>query len=173
MPDAETGIVGFYKSENRAIFPLDKMKRPRSLVQFLNKNPMKCTINHNFGYIVQKCSEREKTWLTPNIQNTLLNLHSYGYAHSIEVWQDEQIVGGLYGTANGGAFFGGSMFRTVPNAAKVALFFLIDHLKNHGYTLLDSRLINDFTKQLGAIEISNDEYMLRLKKSVSLQRSFV
>ena len=61
MPDEETGIIGFYKSENRAIFPLDKMKRPRSLVQFLNKNPMNCTINRNFGYIVQKCSEREKT----------------------------------------------------------------------------------------------------------------
>ena len=95
-----------------------------------------------------------------------------GYAHSIETWKDGNIVGGLYGVAIGGAFFGESMFNKVSDSSKAAFYFLINHLREKKYVLLDSQYINDFTQKLGAVLIPKKKYMKLLEYAISLDREF-
>ena len=105
--------------------------------------------------------------------NAYINFHKAGFAHSLEVWQDKKLVGGLYGVSINSVFFGESMFNYVTDASKAAFYFLIQHLKKRKFTLLDSQFSNDFTLQLGAIEIPNEEYLQRLEKALNIERTFV
>jgi len=171
QPDEEQ--IYWHSPDERAIFLLDRIKVPRSMISFIRKNSFKITINYDFKYVINQCVQREDTWISDDIIRAYLELHEIGYAHSIEVWREEKIAGGLYGVAFGGIFFGESMFNLLPNYSKIAFYFLVGHLKQQGFVLLDSQYINPFTKQLGAIEISREEYMKRLEYAISLQRNFI
>lgn len=173
MADAITNEIYFYSPSNRAIFPIFNIKTPRSLKQYIKKNTITTTINKNFPFIINACANRKNTWISDEIIDLYIKLHKCGIAHSIESWYDGQIVGGLYGVSIGGAFFGESMYSNISNASKVAFYFLIEHLKKKRFELLDSQFINEHTKLLGAIEVSREEYLKKLKYAIKLERFFM
>ena len=173
MADERNGEISWYSPDLRAIFPIEKIKPSKKFLKEFAKNPMKCTVNNNFEAVIHYCSDRKTTWISDEIIELYCELHKLGFAHSIETWQEGEIVGGLYGVSIGGAFFGESMFNTVSNASKIAFYFLIEYLKIRNFILLDSQFINDFTAQLGAIEIPREKYLQKLKFAIHQNCSFV
>jgi len=164
----ENGEIYWHNPDPRAIMPLDKIKMPRSLRQYIKKNKMIFRIDTNFEQLIRKCADRDETWINDEIIRAYINFHYLGYAHSVETYIEERMVGGLYGVALGKAFFGESMFSDVSNASKAAFYFLVERLKELNFVLLDSQYLNPHTKLLGAIEISKDEYMKLLNKSLNM-----
>ena len=169
----DSNEINYYSPSYRAIFPIYNIKPHKSTKQFIKRNPITTTINNDFHFVINACANRKNTWISSEIINWYITLHKYNFAHSIEVWYDNAIVGGLYGVAIGGAFFGESMFNYISNASKVAFYFLVEHLKQRNFELLDSQFINDHTKLLGAIEIPRDDYLQLLKRATKLERSFI
>ncbi len=172
MGDPDTGQVYWHRPDPRAIIPLDAVRISRSLRQTLRKNLYETTINASFDTVILRCSERPDTWITDDIISTYSELHSMGYAHSIETWHNGKIVGGLYGVAINGAFFGESMFSHSSDASKTAFVRLIHHLHKRGFTLLDTQYINQFTATLGAIEIPDTLYQQHLHIALESTTSF-
>ncbi len=173
MADSSDNEIYWHFPDPRAVFDIYKTEFPRSVRQLYKSGKYSYRINHNFDKVIEFCSERETTWINQEIIDVYCELNKMGFAHSVEVYnQNEILVGGLYGVAIGGAFFGESMFNTEPNTAKLAFVKLIEILKNNNFILLDSQYINDFTKQLGAIEISAKHYMKILRIAVKLNSSF-
>jgi len=111
-------------------------------------------------------------WITDEMLSAYTNLHILGYAHSVEVWHGVELVGGLYGIAIGGLFAGESMFYRAPNASKLALVALVNHLKNCGFTLLDCQMVTEATGKMGAIEIRRSEYLQHLQEALSYNCTF-
>lgn len=174
MANHKYGDIYWHCPDPRAIIKLDNTKDlPRSLKQSIRKYNYKNTINKNFSFVIEKCSDRNETWISDEIIQTYTDLHEMGYAHSIETWFDGKIVGGLYGVSIGAAFFGESMFALKTDASKTAFFFLIEHLKRKNFILLDSQYINDFTRSLGTIEVPLDKYFVLLRRAINLPISFV
>ncbi len=163
---ADAEQVRWYRPELRGIIPLDKFHIPRSLQKFLRKQPYHCTINRSFTEVMQGCAAREDTWINQAIKDAYHTLHIRGFAHSVECWQGEQLVGGLYGVSLGGAFFGESMFSTATNASKAALVHLIAQLRARRFRLLDTQYINAHLLQFGCIEIPHDAYIERLQEAL-------
>lgn len=156
--------------EMRGILPLETFHVPASLAKFMRKSPFTITTNTVFPQVIRACAEiREETWINEPIIRLYTQLWQYGFAHSVECWNEKQtLVGGLYGVAIGGAFFGESMFSRAGNASKVALVHLVGLLKNAGYTLLDTQFTNDHLKQFGIIEIPRAEYLEKLKIAIAI-----
>ena len=115
---------------------------------------------------------RETTWISPEFIEAFNHLHKQGHAHSVEYRQSGQLLGGIYGVAIGGFFAGESMFHRVNNASKIALWHLIQHLRERGFVLLDIQMLTPITRQLGAITISRDDYLKRLSEAVEVSCSF-
>lgn len=156
--------------EQRGVLPLEGFHAPRNLQKLLRKNPFTVTINRDFAGVILGCATaREESWINPEIQRIYTQLHQMGHAHSVESWRDKKLVGGLYGVAIGGAFFGESMFSLVSGASKVALTHLVEWLKAAGYTLLDTQYVNDHLLQFGVVEIPREEYMHRLEAALKIQ----
>jgi len=158
-------IYWFYP-EMRGIIPLENFHVPRSLARLLKKNPFEITFNKAFAEVMRGCAEREKTWINGRIIKLYCELHTLGFAHSMECWKDSKLVGGIYGVSLGRAFFGESMFSRVPNASKAALATLLEHLKNMGYTLFDTQYINEHLKQFGGLEIPREAYLGLLEAAI-------
>lgn len=173
MADIEDGAIFWYSPEVRAIFDLDKINFDKSTLKKIKKGTFSFSINKDFDFVIRSCSNRSNTWISEEIIDIYTELHNMGYAHSVEVWSEGSICGGLYGVAIGGAFFGESMFNLISDAAKAAFYFLAAHLKYQGFILLDSQYINPFTKQLGAFEIPKQEYLELLEEAIELDRTFV
>jgi leucyl/phenylalanyl-tRNA--protein transferase len=173
MAESREGPLYWYSPDPRAIIPLDGLKVSRSLRQLLKKKVFGIRVNSVFESVIRECAEREETWISEQIVQSYLELHRLGYAHSVETWRNEKLVGGLYGVAVGAAFFGESMFHTERDASKVALVFLVDRLRERGFELLDTQFITLHLARLGAIEISKDEYVDRLKHALKKKRSFL
>lgn len=174
FPMADWDGIYWHSPDPRAIIPLQNVPdKPKSLVKFEKKHNFSFTKNHDFKYVVEKCSERKDTWISEEIIKSFSELNQIGLAHSIETWENGEIVGGLYGVCIGAAFFGESMFNTVDNAAKSAYYYLIDILKTNNFMLLDSQYINPFTQKLGAVEIPRKEYLEHLTTAISEIRSFI
>jgi len=173
MAESADGEIFWHSPEYRAIFDLDNIKLEKSVLKKINKGIFRFSINYDFDFVIKSCANRSKTWINQDIIDTYTDLHNMGYAHSLEVWQDEKICGGLYGVAIGGAFFGESMFNIVSDAAKIAFYFLVAHLISRDFVLLDSQYINDFTRKLGAIEVPKKVYLKLLAEALELDRSFV
>jgi len=141
----------------------------------MKRSSSSITVVRAFDEVITQCGERrfpEETWISDEIVRVYTELHRIGVAHSIETWMEGKLVGGLYGIALGGAFFGESMFSRVPNASKFALVTLVGRLIERGYRLLDSQIINDHVRQFGAIEIPRDRYLGLLAEALSLPVSF-
>ncbi len=157
----------------RAVIPLDRFRLSHSLAKTLRQDRFETTANAAFGSVVEACAQatdtRPSTWINAQIEQAVSTLHQRGQAHSIETWQDGQLVGGLYGIALGRAFFGESMFSRATDASKVALAHLVARLKVGGFALLDCQFQTDHLASLGAIEISKARYSVLLSAAVSTE----
>lgn len=173
FPMAESdGVIYWHSPDPRAVIPLDSVRVSRSLRKTIAKNIFEIRLDSAFYDVICACCERSDTWISGDIISAYTELHHRGFAHSVETWIDGELVGGLYGIAIGGAFFGESMFSRVSEASKVAFVALTQHLLERGFTLLDTQYINGFTEQLGAIEIPRDEYLMALDYAQQLNCRF-
>jgi leucyl/phenylalanyl-tRNA--protein transferase len=177
FPMAEKdGTIYWYSPDPRAIIPIELYKPSRSLRPIINQGVFEVKINQNFEMVMRGCAAPRKdeteTWISEGIIKAYTELHHLGFAHSIECYQNDQLVGGLYGVALGAAFFGESMFHTVSNASKVAFHYLIQILRQRSYHLLDTQFTNENVDRYGAVEIPREEYLKRLRKACSAKRTF-
>ena len=172
MADPKTGEINWYSPDPRAIFDLNKFHVPRSLKLVLKKQEFELRINRQFEEVIRACAEREETWISEMIVQSYLQLHKLGFAHSLETWQNEKLVGGLYGVAIRGGFFGESMFSRVRDASKIALVHLVERLKERGYILLDTQFITPHLARFGAEEIPRNQYLNLLEKALQISCSF-
>jgi len=160
----------WWSPDPRAIYPLDNIKIHRSMRKVIRQSQLTITLNQDFDNVINQCAEvkanRPSTWITYDMQFAYSELHRQGKAHSIEVWQDDSLVGGLYGVSVGSCFCGESMFSNVSNASKIAFYFLATWLQRHKYRILDCQLPNDHLMHLGAQTISRQEYIRQLKQAV-------
>jgi leucyl/phenylalanyl-tRNA--protein transferase len=168
----ENGEMGWFSPDPRGIIPIKEFHIPHGLKKVLRNNPFEVRIDTAFGAIMKGCADRESTWISDMIHRSYVKLHELGFAHSVEIWQDNTLVGGLYGLAMGGAFFGESMFSRVPNASKVALATLVSRLEARGFVLLDTQWVTEHLTQFGAHEIPRTTYLKRLNKALNLHSSF-
>jgi len=167
MAEGDNNDIYWYSPDVRAVFPIYHIKFAKSLLKKIRKNEFQYAIDLNFEDTIRACaSTHEETWISEEIISAYIRLHEIGYAHSVETYMNGVLVGGLYGVSLGGAFFGESMFNFVTDAAKVAFYFLVQNLRQRGYELLDSQFINDFTEQLGAVEIPKSLYLNLLDKAL-------
>jgi leucyl/phenylalanyl-tRNA--protein transferase len=166
----ETGEILWYSPDPRAIIPIDTYKPAKSLKPFINQERFEIRINTCFEQVMRNCAlprpGEEETWISEELVQAYTNLHKMGLAHSVEAWQAGKLVGGLYGVALGGAFFGESMFSLVSNSSKVAFHYLVQILREQNYSLLDSQFMNDNVLRYGAIDIPRSEYKKRLAKAL-------
>jgi leucyl/phenylalanyl-tRNA---protein transferase len=173
MADPKTGEINWYSPDPRTIFELNKFHVPRSLKLTLKKKLFEIRINKRFEEVMRACAQREETWISEEIIKSYVMLHEAGLAHSVETWKDDMLVGGLYGVAIRGAFFGESMFSRVTNASKVALVHLVMRLKEQGYLLLDTQFTTPHLQRFGACEIPRTEYLQKLETSLNITCSFI
>jgi leucyl/phenylalanyl-tRNA--protein transferase len=160
----------------RGIIPLDRFHVPRSLRKRLRRGTYRVTVDRDFRGVLDGCAAqapgREDTWINDKIVALFTDLHRAGLAHSLEAWRGEELVGGLYGLAMGGAFFGESMFSRADDASKVALCHLVGIMKKGGFRLLDTQFITDHLKQFGAVEIPQKDYLGELSAALAHLGSF-
>jgi leucyl/phenylalanyl-tRNA---protein transferase len=171
--DNSTPIL-WWSPDPRAIMQLDNIYISKRLARTIRQEKFKTTINQDFRGVMEGCAHRpyEGTWITPEVIGAYQNLHSMGYAHSVEAWLGERLVGGIYGVSIGGFFAGESMFHTETDAGKVALARLVEHLSAKGYELFDLQILNDHTASLGATEITRNDYLQRLKMAIAKPVTF-
>ena len=163
----EEPILWWSPSERMVVVP-SLYKISKSIRNLLNQNIFKVTFNQDFRAVITNCQQVERkdqcsTWITNDLIEAYVKLHEMGLAQSIEVWQNDELVGGLYGVDLGHVFCGESMFSKVSNASKIAFVSLINHLKENNYKLLDCQVHNDHLEKLGAFEISRETFMKVLK----------
>ena len=166
------GEIHWYSPDPRGILSLDQFHTPHGLRRALKRSGWEIRVDSAFDAVVDACAFREETWITPLIAQSYSQLFLSGHAHSVEVWRGGELAGGLYGVALGGSFFGESMFHRVTDASKVALWHLVQLLRKNGFTLLDTQWITPHLKQFGAVEISRDEYMSRLRRALGQNANF-
>ena len=175
MTDAD-GQVRWYTADPRGVIPLDDFHVPHTLSQFMRsaKFPFEIRINHDFAATMHACMTNHDgpTWISPKLIKAYTQLHQLGFAHSVETWRDDKLVGGLYGVSIGGAFFGESMFHTETDASKVALVTLIRRLKQREYELLDVQAATGHLRRFGCIEIPATEYIKRLEAAITKTCTF-
>jgi len=168
MADSRNASKIFWvEPRRRAIIPLESFRLSRSLRKTIRAGTFEVTCDRAFAQVVRHCAEREETWINEEIERSYIELHRLGHAHSIECWAEGELVGGLYGVKLGAAFFGESMFSLRANASKVALAWLVARLIVGGYRLLDCQFMTDHLRSLGAIEISQQDYLVRLEAALS------
>ena len=163
--------------ERRGILPLESFHVPHRLARFVRNDPFQITIDRSFALVMRCCAQpapgREDTWINGPIFELYATLHAQGYAHSVEVWDSHhELVGGLYGVALGGAFFGESMFSAARDASKVALIHLAARLVVGGFTLLDAQFWTAHLAQFGATEIPRAEFKVRLESALARPGDF-
>jgi leucyl/phenylalanyl-tRNA--protein transferase len=156
----------------RGVFPLDRFHVSRSLARRIKRAQYTVTVDQCFTDVVSACADRPKTWINPEIFDLYGQLHRLGYAHSIEVMENNTLVGGVYGVALRGAFFGESMFSRRTDTSKIALAYLVARLKFGGYSLFDTQFLTDHLKSLGACEISRQDYHQNLSTALADDADF-
>jgi len=172
MADPKTGEISWYSPDPRTIFDLNEFHIPRSLKLTLKKEDFEVHLNKRFEKVIRTCAERKETWISETIIQSYIQLHQLGLAHSIETWKDGNLVGGLYGVAIRGAFFGESMFSRMRDSSKIALVNLVKRMKERGFTLLDTQYLTPHLEKFGAREIPRSEYMKQLEASLTITCSF-
>jgi leucyl/phenylalanyl-tRNA--protein transferase len=168
----ESGEIRWFSPDPRAILPLDAFHIPHGLKRERRTGALEIRINTNFDAVIRACAARGDTWINHEIIESYTNLHQLGWAHSVEAWSPNELVGGLYGVAIGGAFFGESMFHLVTGASKIALWALVERLRVQRFTLLDTQWLTPHLEQFGAREIPRNLYLHLLNQAIDLPRSF-
>ncbi|HEX6386172.1 MAG TPA: leucyl/phenylalanyl-tRNA--protein transferase [Anaerolineae bacterium] len=172
----EDGNIYWYDPDPRAILPLDSFHVPRSLARTIKKGDVEIRCNSAFVAVIQACAEpapgREETWINQDIVMAYTRLHKLGFAHSVETWFENELVGGLYGVAVRGLFAGESMFSRISDASKVALVYLVERLRQRRFQLLDVQFMTDHLRRFGAIEIPATIYKERLAQALAVSAHF-
>ena len=167
--------IQFFQPDVRGIIPLNNPRIPKRLKRLLKKQLFDIQWNKNFSAVIDGCaaprSDTSDTWINPMIRSLYNSLHMLGFAHSVEVYQDGRLIGGLYGVAIGGAFFGESMFSRVSNASKIALCHLMARLKYSNFTLLDAQFVSDHLIQFGIEPVKKDEFQKKLGDAINCNAS--
>ena len=168
---AEDNALYWIEPERRGILPLDRVHVPKRLARTIRKGGFKVRIDRNFEEVIEGCaaprSGRRSTWINARIRNLYRELFVLRHCHTVEVWQDGQLTGGLYGVHLGHAFFGESMFSRARDASKIALVYLIARLKYGGFTLLDTQFVTGHLARFGAIEVSREEFQRFLEAALA------
>lgn len=174
--DREDPTVHWIDPIRRGIIPLNRFHVPRRLRKSIRRQDFEIRVDHDFLGTIKACAEptpeRPRTWLNDEMIDVYVELAARGHGHSIEVWRDDEPVGGLYGLTLGGAFFGESMFSRARDASKIALVELVARLQAGGFALLDTQFITQHLRQFGAIEISRQAYRMRLQRAVAIRCRF-
>ncbi|CAH0354635.1 leucyl/phenylalanyl-tRNA--protein transferase [Sphingobium sp. CECT 9361] len=169
--DREAQDIYWVEPKKRAVMPLEGFVVSRSLARTIRRDRFTVRANGDFARVVQMCAEaapdRPSTWINRSIEAAYLELHRLGFAHCVECWDGEDLVGGLYGVSLGRAFFGESMFSRRTDASKVALAWLVARLKAGGFTLLDCQFMTDHLRSLGAVEMRQSAYLKLLAQAVA------
>jgi leucyl/phenylalanyl-tRNA--protein transferase len=169
---SEDPEIFWVEPEMRGILPLDGFHVSKSLAKAVRKKPFDIRFDRAFERVIACCAEpagdRPSTWINSTIRKLYTELHRMGHAHSVEAWEGDELVGGLYGVSLGSAFFGESMFSRRTNASKICLVHLVERLRANGFTLLDTQFTTDHLKTFGTIDIPKDEYLKLLRKAVDL-----
>lgn len=152
--------------KRRGVFPLEQFHVSRSLSRRIRQGGYHVTLDHAFEDVLDGCADRADTWINAEIRRLYIALHEKSQAHSLEVWSGEELIGGVYGVTLGAAFFGESMFSRATDASKIALAYLIPHLRNSGFTLFDTQFITPHLATLGAEEISRAAYQAQLSEAI-------
>jgi leucyl/phenylalanyl-tRNA---protein transferase len=156
----------------RGIFPLDGLRAPRSLAKTVRSDRFRVVADWDFRGVMLACAEREKTWINDDILRLYCELFEAGHAHTVEVYEGDELVGGLYGVSMHRAFFGESMFHRVRDASKVALVHLFARLNAGGFVLLDTQFLTDHLASLGAVAISREAFRTRLADAMEGEADF-
>ena len=163
------GRIRWFAPDPRAILEHENLYVSRSLRATLRKRVYEVRMDTDFEMVIQRCAEREDTWINESFISTYTQLHYAGLAHSVEAWKDGKLVGGLYGVALGGAFMGESMFSRATDASKVCLVALVKHLKARGFVLHDVQYWTPHLATLGVTEIPRKQYERRLRDALRLE----
>lgn len=174
MADPETGEIGWYSPDPRAIFPLDGFHVPRNVVRLVRQRRFEIRTDTCFERVMRCCavdrSPENRCWISEEMIRSYVDLHQQGMAHSVEAWRDGRLVGGLYGVHLGAAFFGESMFCRPDlggsGASKVCLVHLVEMLRSGGFTLLDTQFSNPHIEQFGCVEIPRETYLRQLRSAL-------
>ncbi len=161
------GEIDWYLPQERAVIPLDDYNIPRSLKKFMNECDFVYDFDKKTMDVIRNCASREKTWITEELIEAYERLMHRGSVHSVEVYREGNLVGGLYGVTYRGAFFGESMYSDVPQASKAALVKLLEHLNEKGFVLLDVQFVTEHLAMFGAREIGFDEFREMLTEAYS------
>lgn len=172
MADSDRGMITWHRPKRRAVLPLDTFHASHSLNALLRRRPFEVTFDRAFADVVNACADRPSTWISHEIKTVYGELHAQGKAHSVEVWVDGELAGGLYGVHLGGAFFAESMFHRRTNMSKVALAELVSRLRERGFALLEVQYLTEHLAQFGVIEIPDGKYQVRLREALDLSCSF-
>jgi leucyl/phenylalanyl-tRNA--protein transferase len=173
------GEIRWYSPDPRGVIPLERFHVPSRLARVIRSGRFTVQIDTSFEAVMRACAETDRndddpgTWINDEILESYVELHRLGVAHSVETWQDGRLVGGLYGVALAGAFFGESMFHHATDASKVALAALVDRLRSRGFRLLDVQWVTPHLEQFGAIEISRKHYVKGLADALTVDATFV
>ena len=174
----DDGEVRWYSPDPRGVIPLASFHMPSRLARVMRGGEFRVEIDRRFEDVIRACADTERkeedagTWISDEILVSYVELHRRGVAHSVETWQDDRLVGGLYGVALGGAFFGESMFHHVTDASKVALGALVERLRTRGFRLLDVQWVTPHLERFGAIEIPRADYLQQLEQALRVKTDF-
>ena len=172
----DSEFINLYQPKKRFIITIDNFHVPKKLFKLFRRNTYTFKINNNFKNVISKCQLANRkdngTWINNIILDSYLNLHYEKIAHSVECYDQNQLIGGLYGVHIGGCFFGESMFSELSNTSKFCLLYLIAILKKNLFSILDSQFYNEHLIQFGAFEIKNEIYLEKLTVSINDNRAF-
>jgi len=167
--------VTWWSLDPRAVFDLDAIHVPRRLQAQVRRHPYRVTFDTAFDQVIEACAtvprDDDVSWITKEFLDAYSRLHRAGFAHSIELWREEQLVAGIYGVAVGGLFAGESMFHRETNASKIALVLLQRRLREWGFELFDTQVLTPVTEMLGARLIAREEYLARVGRAVKMETS--
>jgi leucyl/phenylalanyl-tRNA---protein transferase len=173
---ADDPALYWIEPQQRGVLPLDRMHVPRRLARTIKQGTFDIRVDSDFDGVISGCAAsrpgRRTTWINPRIRGLYRDLFNSGYCHTVEAWAGERLVGGLYGVALNGAFFGESMFSTERDASKVALVYLCARLARGGFVLLDTQFVTDHLRQFGTVEIERGEFHKLLERALAHEADF-
>ncbi|MEX0771950.1 MAG: leucyl/phenylalanyl-tRNA--protein transferase [Balneolales bacterium] len=164
--------VQWYTARLRGIIPLENFRVSKKVKRLSRQKRFTAAINKDFRGVMEACAERESTWISQTIIDSFAHLHTLGYAHSVEIYENDRLAGGLYGVAIGGAFFAESMFQRTKEASKIALCHCHQHLVKQGFELWDVQFYTDHLGQFGCIQITDKEYEIHLENALKKKAVF-
>lgn len=169
---AEDPELYWFDPPLRGVIPLQSFHVPKNLRKRVRRGGFEVTVDQAFEDVLMLCAARPETWINEQIHQLYTALFASGFCHSVEVWMEGELVGGLYGVALGGAFFGESMFSTRADASKIALVYLMARLKHGGFSLLDTQFVTDHLRRFGAHEIPRAEFHIALRRALRRSADF-